>query len=213
MPLLQDINGKPPIFSSISSFVHNDVVSANIFDVELSATTEFPKTIILDWNNISELHWGQNINEFFIIDFKNYYVSLSVYGMRPYANDHSIQHWKILGSNNKSDWEQLDERDENICEGYMDVRDSDAYLVCKQSVEKFFSMKQTKFYKYIKVEQSGPNTMYNFIPSDPYIYMFYLASFEVYGQILPYIPSPIIKTYMSCKTYYSFLFTLISFLK
>ena len=185
MPLKSLFNGFPPIFDSIKTNLKNDASSINLISYSCSDpgnSIDLPK--LIDWEDSSFHAFGYTENQSFTISFNGFYASLVGYGMRPYESDHALKHWKVFGSNDQNDWTVIDEREENLCEGHMGQRsENEEYLVCKSHVERYFSINRTRFYKHIKIQQIGMNTMEEYIPTDECAYRFYISSFEIFGFI------------------------------
>lgn len=103
-------------------------------------------------------------NSWICLDFKNYRVSPTKYSIGTTNNGYKIKSWVIEGSNDNSQWDNLDTQQDNSL-----TKANNAVLIFNTKSN------QKKKYKFIRIRLTGPNWANN--------YHMRLNSFEVYGTL------------------------------
>ena len=147
----------------------------NVLDITCSSIygdsqSYSPYNVCLFDNKDKYFHTKDEPNSWICFDFKdhrimlsNYIIKSSLYG----KNSHNPKTWILEGSNDKTNWETLDEQKE--CPYF-----NGPYLVHTFDIQKQIE----KYFKYIRMKQTGAN-WYN----NKYHY-FTLGSIEFYGSLI-----------------------------
>ena len=215
MPLPKYKGYKPVLHSILSRFP--DALTNELISIKCSS--EWVKNScsnLFDWD--SENGWSSlnQENQFFVLDFKENFVSIPFYGFRPFSQDHALKEWKISGSNDNKNWVPIDYQAENICEGNMDIRDSVNYpgvLFCMKYIEKFYQASTPGYFHMIKVQQIGKNTGEGQYNVDPSVSRFYLGAFEIYGEIRGKLQESLTLLCKTPKIYFNYLIITLFFIK
>ena len=188
MVLPSRYNGYRPIFKRLTA-KYKDPLAKGIIKITNSSVSRAAghnKYVnnLINWNGDGWI--SANVkNPYFIVDFKNFFVSIPSYGLRSFLNDHTLINWTVYGSRSgeNDDWTLIDQRSENICEGY--INQTSKY--CTKITENFYNTTSKDVYRYIKVQQKGYNSKILYSDtSNPWTLAFYLGAFEIFGDI--YIP-------------------------
>ena len=181
-------NGSKPILYSLKQRFGNPLKKGIFTLTNSSRHSSYPTRVIeniLEWDLPNGWHSENEENQYFIIDFKEGVVSINGYGLRPFLHDHVPLEWKIFVSNDNSQWIQVDHKTENLCDGYMDFRNSqypDANF-CMQYLEKFYDIDNIGYYHMIKMQQIGLSSGSQYQSTKGDSKAFYLGAFEIYGEI------------------------------
>ena len=124
------------------------------------------------------------LNQFFIIDFKNKIACIERYALRLFSGDHYPISWSVYGSLNGKNWSLIDHRDHDICADFVTTRTDGVYICGKYAVE-MFEVSNPMCVSYIKVQQDGKNSGSKYYPSSTSEWhnAFYLNGFETFGRI------------------------------
>lgn len=141
-------------FDGIFSYLMK-ISNGNIKDVVNLYCSTFEKgynpEFAFDFNDHKKRFASQNLpNSYITIDFKDHPVILTDYKLQTYdyrQNDSHLRSWKIQGSNDNINWEDIDIANKNCdkLNGYLRCR---LFSIPKENVKKF---------KYIKLLQYEPN--------------------------------------------------------
>lgn len=183
MVLPNTYNGRKPIIKYLKA-KFGDPNSLGIIKITNStyrSAAEGPENL-LNWDTPE--NWASDYfeNSFFIIDFVKNFVKVASYGIRTYKDELQPIHWKVLGSNGNDKWSLIDTREGNPCLGHMGQRYSNEdFDVCKENIEKFYTVNSKSFFRYIKVIEIGSNSM--ILDNNVSHYRFYLNAFEIFGNL------------------------------
>ena len=191
-----------PLEKGIFSLTNSSVYSSTVRQIEY----------ILNWDYTDGWQSANIENQSFVLDFKENYVLIKSYGLKPMYRDHVPTEWMILRSNDNKNWVPIDYRKENPCEGHMAFRDNnypDA-LFCMNDISQYYDSQIPGYFHMIKMQQIGYNSAINYKSTENDCYFFYLGAFEIYGEIRNLMPCLRTLTCHTNRLYLSLLFIIIS---
>ena len=139
-------------FDGIFNYLKKKNNSNNIHDngiINLTGSSVYQNMIpknILENNNSLYFESNNIENDYFLVEFKENKIMLNGYSINSSTNTgNTLKSWKILGSNDCSNWDELDDQN-NFIE--FKNKEISKYFQCKTQ--------KIKFYKFIKVQFTAP---------------------------------------------------------